>query len=78
MFRRFFWTRLLMVKVCDRIAAGWRSKYTYQIQMMGKNVNINKQATFLNHKKKAIKYANQAEKWLDRGTRILDQMKEES
>ena len=75
MFRKFFYTRLLMAKACDKFAAIWRNKCSYQLLIMGKNVS--QRETYLKHRKKFIKYADRAEKWLDRGTRILDQMKEE-
>ena len=75
MFRRFFYTRLLMANACDSFAAIWTDKCTQQIQMMGKNVN--KRAEYLKHKKKAINYSNRAERWLNRGTKIIDQMKKE-
>lgn len=76
MFKRFFYTRLLMVNTCDTIASIWRNRCSHQIQMMGKNVN--QKAVCLKHQKKAIKYADKAERWLNRGTKIIDQMKEES
>lgn len=76
MFRRFFYTRLLMVNACDKIAAIWRNKCSYQILMMGENVN--QKAIYLKHEKKAINYFNRAERWLNRGTKILNRMKDES
>lgn len=76
MFRRFFYTRLLMVDVCNKIAASLTNKGNHQLDLMAKNVN--KQEACLKREKQAIKYFNRAEKWLDLATHILDQMKEES